>query len=131
MLCFCSWGWGEHGRLGLGHEQQINIPTQVTFPAPFHPTMISAGEQHSIAAGKQGVYAWGNNSFGQCGAGNPNSTPFLLAPQMVPIPTGIQISKIAAGGRHSAAVSTCGKLMSWGWGEEVVNFLIYICVGLG
>lgn len=81
--------------------------------------MVSAGEQHSLAAGRQGAYSWGSNSFGQCGAGNPNTTPFLLAPQKIPIPTGIHVSKIAAGGRHSAAVSTCGKLMSWGWGEEV------------
>lgn len=90
----------------------------MNFPAPFHPTMISAGEQHSVAAGRQGAYAWGSNSFGQCGAGNPNSTPMLLTPGKIPIPEGIHVSKIAAGGRHSAAVSTCGKLMSWGWGEE-------------
>lgn len=113
-----SCGWGEHGRLGLGHEEQVNTPTQVTFSMPFHPTMVSAGEQHSLAAGRQGCYSWGSNSFGQCGAGNPNTTPFLLAPSKVPIPEGIKVSKIAAGGRHSAAVSYCGKLMSWGWGEE-------------
>lgn len=113
-----AFGWGEHGRLGLGSESQVNVPTQVNFPAPFHPTAISAGEQHSLAAGRQGCYAWGSNSFGQCGAGNPNSTPMCLVPTKVPIPDGIQVSKIAAGGRHSAAVSSCGKLMTWGWGEE-------------
>ena len=28
------------------------------------------------------------------------------------------IKKIAAGGRHSAAITKCGKLLTWGWGEE-------------
>lgn len=116
--CLYSFGWGEHGRLGLGHEDQMNSPMQVQFQEPFHPTQISAGEQHSLASGKQGCYAWGSNSFGQCGAGNPNSTPQCLIPTKIPIPEGIKVIKVAAGGRHSAAVSVCGKLMSWGWGEE-------------
>jgi hypothetical protein len=113
-----SFGWGEHGRLGVGNEDQMNSPVQVEFQEPFHPTQISAGEQHSLAAGKQGCYAWGSNSFGQCGAGNPNLTPQCLVPTKIPIPEGIKVAKVAAGGRHSAAVSACGKLMTWGWGEE-------------
>lgn len=113
-----SFGWGEHGRLGLGNQEQMSTPAQVTFPAPFHPVEISAGEQHSLAAGKQGCYSWGNNSFGQSGAGNPNSTPFLLNPQKLAIPEGMRVIKLAAGGRHSAAVTACGKLLTWGWGEE-------------
>jgi hypothetical protein len=30
----------------------------------------------------------------------------------------MRISKVAAGGRHSAAISSCGQLLLWGWGEE-------------
>ena len=26
---------------------------------------------------------------------------------------------ISAGGRHSAAITYCHKVLSWGWGEEV------------
>ena len=35
-----------------------------------------------------------------------------------PAAPGLRVSKVAAGGRHSAAISTCGQLLLWGWGEE-------------
>ncbi len=111
-------GWGEHGRLGLSHEEGVWEPTQVQFPLPFHATEISAGEQHSLAAGRQGAYAWGNNSMGQLGVGSSINNEFSPIPVKIPLPEGMQISKIAAGGRHSAAITACGRILSWGWGEE-------------
>lgn len=115
-----SFGWGEHGRLGHGNENSCNYPVEVVFPEPFHAIDISAGEQHTLASSgrENGCYAWGSNSFGQCGAGSPSSTEYSLSPVKVPIPEGIRISQVCAGGRHSAAISSCGKFLLWGWGEE-------------
>ena len=113
-----SCGWGEHGRLGLGDEEQRALPELIAFPQPFHATEISAGEQHSLATGRQGCYAWGSNSMGQLGVGSPQATEYAMLPMRIPIPEGMQLRQIAAGGRHSAGITMCGKVLSWGWGEE-------------
>jgi len=113
-----SCGWGEHGRLGLGDEEQRGVPTAVIFPTPFHPIDISAGEQHSLAMGKDSCYSWGSNSMGQLGVGSPSTLDMSVLPIKIPIPEGMVIKKIAAGGRHSAAITKCSKLLTWGWGEE-------------
>ena len=34
------------------------------------------------------------------------------------VPEGMELRKLAAGGRHSAGITACGKVLSWGWGEE-------------
>lgn len=112
-------GWGEHGRLGVGDEEQYAEPTMVEFPEPFHALDISAGEQHSLASsGRQGAYAWGSNTMGQLGVCNPATTEMALTPTKIPIPEGMLIKRIAAGGRHSAAITRCGRLLTWGWGED-------------
>jgi alpha-tubulin suppressor-like RCC1 family protein len=115
-----SCGWGEHGRLGLGDEEGRFLPTIVNFPEPFHPIEISAGEQHSLASScLPGMcYAWGSNSFGQCASNSSLNAESCLIPIKVPLPEGFTIIKVAAGGRHSAGISACGKVVTWGWGEE-------------
>ena len=118
-----SCGWGEHGRLGTGDEEQRTAPTRVDFPLsnpehPFCALEISAGEQHSLAAGREGAYSWGSNSMGQLGAGSPSTCEMALSPLRIPLPEGMEVRQLAAGGRHSAAITRCGKLLSWGWGEE-------------
>jgi hypothetical protein len=113
-----AFGFGEYGRLGLGDEDQVSIPTAVQFPGPFHATQVSAGEQHSVALGHDGCYAWGSNDMGQLGIGSPAQTEFAATPQRIQLPEGMVARKIVAGGRHTAAVTHCGNVLSWGWGEE-------------
>lgn len=113
-----SWGFNESGRLGLGHEDSVNIPTLVSFAEPFHPIDIAAGEQHSIATSFHNCYCWGSNGFGQCAGGAPSTSPMCVLPTKVPLPEQLTVVKVAAGGRHSGAISSCGKVLTWGWGEE-------------
>ena len=119
-----SCGWGEHGRLGTGDEEQRGAPTRLEFPhsgtssSAFCAIDIAAGEQHSLAAGRDSAYSWGSNSMGQLGVGSPFTTDSSLLPARIPLPEGMEVKQIAAGGRHSAAITRCGKLLSWGWGEE-------------
>lgn len=117
-------GWGEHGRLGTGDEEQRGIPTKIEFivantaDRPFSVVDVSAGAQHSLAAGVKGAFAWGSNSMGQLGVGSPTNTEMALSPIRIPLPEGMEVRQLAAGGHHSAAITQCGKLLSWGWGEE-------------
>jgi alpha-tubulin suppressor-like RCC1 family protein len=133
-------GYGEHGRLGLGDEENRLSPTPIDFPEGFRPEYVSAGEQHSLACGKSShisssrtnespstqsrsndlgaCYAWGSNELGQLGIGISSSADIFPLPMKVHLPEGMEISTIAAGGRHSAAITTCEKLLTWGWNEE-------------
>ena len=97
-----TFGWGEHGRLGHGNENSAKLPQEVKFPEPFHAIDVSAGDQHTLATSgrENGCYAWGNNSFGQCAAGSPSAAEYVTSPNKIPIPDGIRIIKITAGGRH-------------------------------
>lgn len=114
-----SFGWGEYGRLGLGDEEQRMTPSLVQFPGqPFHPLSVSAGEQHSLAANGDVAFAWGNNSMGQLGVGSPSTTEMALTPQRIPLPEGMTLRALVAGGRHSAALTECNKILTWGWAEE-------------
>lgn len=113
-----AFGFGEYGRLGVGDEEQLLVPTPVQFPAPFHPTQVCAGEQHSVALGNEGCYAWGSNDMGQLGTGSSPPLEMATLPQKVQLPEGMVARRIAAGGRHTAVVTHCGNVLSWGWGEE-------------
>eukprot|EP01035_Chromulina_nebulosa_P017202 gene17201-22722_t len=113
-----SFGWGDYGRLGLGDDEIRYIPTEVKFPDVFSPFDIAAGEQHSLAAGRYYCYSWGSNSMGQLGIGNPSTYEFALIPTQIALPDSISVISVSAGGRHSAAISGCRKLLTWGWGEE-------------
>ena len=117
MVSCC--GWNEHGRLGVGDEDQRFELTAAKLPEGFLAVNISAGEQHTISLGSDGsCYAWGNNSTGQLGIGNPSTTPLSLIPAKIPVPEGMLITNVACGGRHSAALTHCGRMLSWGWNEE-------------
>lgn len=113
-----SFGYGEHGRLGLGDEEDRHYPSLVKFPVLFTPAQVSAGKQHSLVRGVSGCFAWGSNDMGQLGVANPNSLEFAVEPMRILIPDSMFITSIIAGSRHSSAVTNCGKLLTWGWGEE-------------
>jgi alpha-tubulin suppressor-like RCC1 family protein len=85
-----TFGWGEYGRLGLGHEDGSLLPALVEFPEPFHAIHVSAGEQHTLAtSGRVGCcYSWGNNEFGQCGIGTQGGSAVCLSPNKVALPEG-------------------------------------------
>lgn len=116
-----TFGYGEFGRLGLGDEDSALSPKQVVFPAGVHPIDVACGEQHTVVACRDGnVYSWGSNAFGQLGLTTVlgASNDVVTTPQRVPLPEGMAVVQVAAGGRHTGAVTRDGKVLSWGWGEE-------------
>jgi alpha-tubulin suppressor-like RCC1 family protein len=127
-----SFGNNGVGQLGQpvtapGYEA---TPALVSLPgATGGVAQVAAGAGHSLVLTSTGqLYSFGNNQEGELGhAGNiggvdtsdnalPNPTPAL-----VNLPTGIgRVIQIAAGEQYSLAVTSTGKVYSWGdngWGE--------------
>lgn len=48
-----------------------------------------------------------------CAALRPHRAPFCTAPAQVP---GLKAEQVAAGWKHSAAITSGGRLYTWGWG---------------
>ncbi len=113
------WTWGRNtfGQLGNGTMKNEDIPQRVNLPAP--ATQIYAGgdfgyDGHMLVRLSTGeIMAWGNDKWGQLGNGVSGSS--YSTPQAVKVPSGVNISTVAAGGRDSFAIDTTGRLWSWGF----------------
>src|SRR5690606_19769850 len=72
----------------------------------------SAGALHTCAEGSDGkLYCWGENLDGQLGDGT--DTQRFTAVE-VQAPEGVTLSGVVAGGHHTCASGSDGKLYCWG-----------------
>jgi alpha-tubulin suppressor-like RCC1 family protein len=105
-----TWGLNTNGRLGDGGTTQHTQPIQLTSLTGV--TMVAAGGSHTLVLKSDGtVSAFGSNANGQLGFGNTamqSTTPVDVV--------GISgtVVGIAAGGSHSLAWTSDGKLYAWG-----------------
>lgn len=110
-----SWGDNGSGQIGDGTNTARPIPTPVAMPAGVTFTDMSVGDAHTLALGSDGlVYAWGANTNGQIGDG---STTNRTAPVLVPTPSGVTFTQVAAGRYGSYALASDGT--AYGWGRNV------------
>jgi alpha-tubulin suppressor-like RCC1 family protein len=101
------WQWGA-----ITPSLLTDVPSFV----PGLPDIVglSGGSQHVLALGSDGtVWAWGDNSFGQLGIVDTETTP-VLTPIQVPNLSGV--IALAAGGTHSVALLNDGTV--WAWGDN-------------
>jgi alpha-tubulin suppressor-like RCC1 family protein len=85
------------------------VSTQVIASVKFKH--VSAGWQHGCAVALDGlVYCWGANLDGQLGIGVADSTH----PAATAVSTTEKFRMVAAGGRHTCALTTDGRAMCWG-----------------
>ncbi len=123
LYAFGSNGEGQLGNTANNGTNNPNpTPTLVTLPgATGRVTQVAAGYQHSLALTSTGqLYAFGLNLYGQLGitahsgAYEPNPTP---TPVTLPGATG-SVTRIAAGGYHSLALTSTGQLYAFGLNGE-------------
>lgn len=80
---------------------------------------VSLGWSHALGLDIAGaVWAWGSNRYGQCGH-PPSEAPVVSAPTLTACRHLRQgVSCVSAGSEHSAAVTSDGEVLTWGWGEH-------------
>ena len=114
-----SWGDGSGGQLGYAMDgfQIQSVPCAVELAAGVQITNIDCGDKHTVALSYQGdIWAWGSNHKGQLGRGKakrsglPRRVGGLLA--------NAEIKQISCGSYHTAAITSHGKLYTWGAGDQ-------------
>lgn len=118
-----AFGLGKGGRLGLGDDQpqQCPLPKRVLGPLQRRKVVsVAAAENHSLCVTSQGdVYSWGSNRFGQLGDHATGSSPIATCGSRS-IPRRVENLKqhpcvaVAAGEKHSVALSRKGEVYVWG-----------------
>ncbi|KAI4308600.1 hypothetical protein L6164_031656 [Bauhinia variegata] len=107
------WGKGDGGRLGLGHENPVFVPT--LNPHLDSVRCVALGGLHSVALTSIGeVFTWGYGGFGALGHSVYHRELF---PRLVNGSWDGSIRHIATSGTHTAAVTESGELYIWGRDE--------------
>ena len=108
-----AWGSNSSGQLGNGTVTNRLIPTAISGGLSF--TTVAAGATHACALTAEGsAYCWGDNVFGQLGNGVGGAGANQSIPTAVTMPTGVTFTSIAAGGRHTCALTAAGAGYCWG-----------------
>lgn len=110
-------GSNETGRLGLGNAGNQTSPAAMVISTDISSiTAIDAGTDHVAALDSFGrVWTWGRNDHGQLGDG---TTITRAIPVQVSALSNTSISTISAGGSHTVALDSNGKVWTWGNNSE-------------
>jgi alpha-tubulin suppressor-like RCC1 family protein len=114
--------WGRNGAyaLGDGTTENKSLPTEITsifsLVVGERIVAISLGGFHSSALSSNGrVFTWGYNNFGQLG---DNTTTNKSVPTEITsrfgLSNGDKIVSISLGEFHSSALSSSGRVFTWG-----------------
>jgi alpha-tubulin suppressor-like RCC1 family protein len=121
------WGHAANGRLGIGETESLGASEKqrAIFPVPNclrtleSITMISCGNDYTLARGSSGVWAWGCGSGGKLGLGDVHDR---FEPILIPKLRGRAVVQIVASTWHSMALVQYppllqgGYIYSWGSG---------------
>lgn len=120
------WAWGSNrsnqcGRKSAvksGTNQAPTIVAPLPVPLDIPVSKIAAGRAHSVAitTEKAQVYCWGASAYGQCGYVLRRSG--IAPPRLVEGLDDLTITHVSAGATHTMALTSGGRVFSWGAGSE-------------
>jgi len=116
-----TWGNNEFGQLGDNSVTNKYSPTDITsrfgLLSGDKIIDISSGRDHSSALSSTGrVFTWGYNKYGQLGDNTTTnkSVPTAEITSRFGLSAGDKIVSISLGGDHSSAISSNGRVFTWG-----------------
>ncbi|KAJ7964407.1 Regulator of chromosome condensation (RCC1) family with FYVE zinc finger domain-containing protein [Quillaja saponaria] len=114
---FC-WGQGKGGRLGHKVDIDVSSPKIVgSLNGVVNVKYACCGEYHTCALTDSGeVYIWGDDGCGPDFSGEERYTSQWIPRKLCGSLDGISISHIACGEWHTAIVSSCGRIFTYGDG---------------
>ncbi|WP_456047875.1 RCC1 domain-containing protein [Actinomadura harenae] len=105
-------GGNDSGALGDGTTVERDAPVRTRLPSGVTLTQESGGDSHTLGLTSDGrVLAWGRNDVGQLGDG---TSTLRTTPVFVRLPAGVTVTQVAAGGDHSLALTSDGRVLAWG-----------------
>ena len=103
-----SFGYNGEGALGLGHNNDVSLPT----PIPNLPqiNVVSCGARFTVCVDDEGfIWSFGRNKYGQLGTGN--KTDFNVPQKILDIPPVVSVS---CGDDHTLIITNDDNLWSCG-----------------
>ena len=106
-----SFGFNNQGQLGLGHNNDVSLPT----PIPNLPkiSLISCSTNFTVCVDCEGfMWSFGQNNNGQLGTGN--TTGFNVPQRIEDIPP---VHSVSCGAHHTLIITTDSNLWACGHNE--------------
>jgi alpha-tubulin suppressor-like RCC1 family protein len=111
-----SWGDNCCGQLGDGTICNRNKPRVIISLEHLNIIAVSCGAYHILALTQDGeLFGWGYNRIGQVGNGQNKTNEW--SPVEIKHHSNIKFVMISCGYHHSLALSSNGKVYSWGYNE--------------
>lgn len=107
-------GSNSHGQLGLGDETYRTVPNRVeALNGHIIRQAACGGNMSAVVVDNGMVFTWGQGRAGQLGHGDRSNESI---PRPLTALAGEHIRQISVGTRHMAAVTSDGRLFTWGDG---------------
>ena len=119
-----TWGFGAYGQIGDGMTSHRSTPTNITsgFNLGVEEKIVSTtiGDSHSSALTSTGrIFTWGYNNYGQLGDGtNTNIKVPKETTDHFDLALGETIIKVSSGRNHQSAITSSGRLFTWGYNNN-------------
>lgn len=112
-----TFGANDHGQCGHGPEALLDVrKPKLVKSSVGDISMVACGEAHTLILDlSAAVHSCGNGRFGALGHGDTES---VSSPALIRALVAAPICQIAAGERHSVALTFGGAVLGWGWGRN-------------